>query len=264
MVDPQLAVAIRDSIHTTLLEYRQRVRDLTERARAAETDELREQYIVEAERYQSTLNEMTNNILSSRQLASRVRSTVQSRREERRRIIDSLGPQTSATSSIISIPQTRPINLPAKMPENIPDEFICPITREIMTDPVMLTDGQVYDKKAITQWLHNNNTSPMTKVIVDKNMIIPCFILRTLIQQFLSNTEEAVPQQPVPKHIPKRSATAQKQTTQKTKKEPTQYNLFVKEQMPILKQQHIGMPTKELMKLIGMKWRAAKQQQSAQ
>lgn len=30
----------------------------------------------------------------------------------------------------------------------IPNEFICPITQEIMKDPVIGTDGQTYEKKS--------------------------------------------------------------------------------------------------------------------
>ena len=34
----------------------------------------------------------------------------------------------------------------------IPPDFICPITQEIMRDPVIALDGHSYERTAITQW----------------------------------------------------------------------------------------------------------------
>jgi U-box domain len=40
----------------------------------------------------------------------------------------------------------------------IPKSFICPITQEIMLDPVIVTSsGKTYERNAIEQWLKNNN-----------------------------------------------------------------------------------------------------------
>lgn len=33
-----------------------------------------------------------------------------------------------------------------------PDAFCCPITKELMTDPVMTKDGHSYERHAIEQW----------------------------------------------------------------------------------------------------------------
>ena len=35
----------------------------------------------------------------------------------------------------------------------MPDEYTCPITSEIMTDPVSTEDGFTYERAAITEWL---------------------------------------------------------------------------------------------------------------
>lgn len=40
------------------------------------------------------------------------------------------------------------------------DEFSCPITRELMRDPVIAADGHTYDREAIEMWLRNHDTSP--------------------------------------------------------------------------------------------------------
>ena len=42
----------------------------------------------------------------------------------------------------------------------IPDSYLCPITRELMVDPVVGPDGISYERAAITRWLQYNNESP--------------------------------------------------------------------------------------------------------
>lgn len=82
---------------------------------------------------------------------------------------------------------TKPLQIPETINEvEIPDQYICPITTQIMTDPVILTDGHVYEKQAIQEWLKTHNTSPMTKAIVCKDTLIPCFPLKTLIDEFVT------------------------------------------------------------------------------
>jgi hypothetical protein len=45
----------------------------------------------------------------------------------------------------------------------IPQYFLCPITQNIMNEPVIDNEGNSYDKKAIEKWLENKNTSPITR-----------------------------------------------------------------------------------------------------
>ena len=44
---------------------------------------------------------------------------------------------------------------------HIPLDFICPISKKIMNEPVMAADGRVYDKSSMEQWLKSNDTSPI-------------------------------------------------------------------------------------------------------
>lgn len=41
--------------------------------------------------------------------------------------------------------------------------LLCPITQEVFCDPVYATDGHVYERSAILQWLEQKQTSPMTQ-----------------------------------------------------------------------------------------------------
>ena len=45
--------------------------------------------------------------------------------------------------------------------DKIPDEFLCPITKNIMSDPVICQDGYTYERLAIMSI--NNSLSPMTR-----------------------------------------------------------------------------------------------------
>ncbi len=45
----------------------------------------------------------------------------------------------------------------------VPDEFRCPILQEMMTDPVLGSDGYTYERSAIMTWLARNPQSPMTR-----------------------------------------------------------------------------------------------------
>jgi len=60
---------------------------------------------------------------------------------------------------------------------DIPSDFLCPITQELMQDPVATADGQIYERKAIEAWLTNHNTSPLTnKALESKNLISIPFV----------------------------------------------------------------------------------------
>ena len=64
---------------------------------------------------------------------------------------------------------------------NVPDEFICSITWEIMTDPVICSDGNTYEREAIEEWFYTNDTSPKTNMPLDDNKLIPNRALKYLI-----------------------------------------------------------------------------------
>ena len=57
----------------------------------------------------------------------------------------------------------------------------CPISQEIMTDPVFCSDGTTYQREHIQTWLSNHNTSPLTGLPLDSLHLTPNLILRTII-----------------------------------------------------------------------------------
>ena len=54
-----------------------------------------------------------------------------------------------------------------------PVEFLCPITQEMMVDPVFTTDGHTYEKAAIQRWLTHKRTSPLTGALLSSTNLIP-------------------------------------------------------------------------------------------
>jgi hypothetical protein len=62
--------------------------------------------------------------------------------------------------------------------EGAPEEFFCPITLELMRDPVFATDGHSYERAAITEWLLSHARSPKTGAPLENPMLIPNHVLR--------------------------------------------------------------------------------------
>ncbi len=60
------------------------------------------------------------------------------------------------------------------------EQFICPITKEIMTDPVIAMDGYTYERSAIQKWLEQHSTSPMTNTIIEKLFVVNYNIRSTM------------------------------------------------------------------------------------
>lgn len=75
--------------------------------------------------------------------------------------------------------------------KSLPSKYKCPITNEIMSDPVSLAcNGHVYDRYAldnyIKQFTGNDKVlvDPMTKEVVARNYL-PCNSLKHEIQQYV-------------------------------------------------------------------------------
>lgn len=64
------------------------------------------------------------------------------------------------------------------------DKYYCPITKQIFSDPVVAEDGQIYEKRAIKTWLESNNTSPLTRLTIKKDLF-PIFQFRDEVNEFL-------------------------------------------------------------------------------
>ncbi|OVA07158.1 U box domain [Macleaya cordata] len=83
---------------------------------------------------------------------------------------------------------------------DVPPYFLCPISLEIMRDPVTVSTGITYDRENIEKWIFSvdNNTCPVTKqVLLLDTDLTPNHTLRRLIQAWC--TLNAVERIPTPK-----------------------------------------------------------------
>lgn len=68
---------------------------------------------------------------------------------------------------------------------DIPEKFICPISLEIMNDPVMNKCGQNYERASILQWLHRGNENcPLTRQPLSPSQLFPNNALKNNIQMW--------------------------------------------------------------------------------
>lgn len=68
---------------------------------------------------------------------------------------------------------------------DVPDEFRCPISRELMKDPVVLSTGQTYDRPYIQKWLEEGHrTCPQTQQVLSHILLTPNHLVRELIAQW--------------------------------------------------------------------------------
>ncbi|XP_056649892.1 WD repeat, SAM and U-box domain-containing protein 1 isoform X3 [Monodelphis domestica] len=73
----------------------------------------------------------------------------------------------------------------------IPDEFLCPITRELMKEPVIASDGYSYEKEAIENWItKKKRTSPMTNLVLPSLVLTPNRTLKMAINRWLETHQK--------------------------------------------------------------------------
>ncbi|OVA07962.1 Armadillo [Macleaya cordata] len=89
------------------------------------------------------------------------------------------------------------------MATHFPDDFKCPISLEIMSDPVILSSGHTFDRSSIQRWLDSGNrTCPITKQLLPQNpSLIPNHALRSLISNFTLTSPPKSQPQPDPQTL---------------------------------------------------------------
>ena len=76
--------------------------------------------------------------------------------------------------------------------DDLPEEFVCPITHQLMTDPVIAVDGHSYERSAIQKWLDlGNATSPMTNERLERPDLVQNHALRSQIQRAVEQAAAA-------------------------------------------------------------------------
>ena len=90
---------------------------------------------------------------------------------------------------------------PLDLGVQIPYHFRCPISLELMCDPVTVSTGQTYDRASIESWVATGNTTcPVTRAPLTDFTLIPNHTLRRLIQDWcVANRSFGVERIPTPK-----------------------------------------------------------------
>eukprot|EP01052_Picozoa_sp_SAG31_P004895 SAG31_NODE_208_length_20313_cov_6.143119_12_plen_1566_part_00 len=77
----------------------------------------------------------------------------------------------------------------AAVDENALD-FMCPITQQVMCDPVFAADGYTYERAAIMEWLEGHSSSPMTGVTLTSRTLTPNRNLKSQIAARQQTTDQ--------------------------------------------------------------------------
>ena len=67
----------------------------------------------------------------------------------------------------------KPSNTAAAPSADLPDEVLCPLTHELMVDPVITALGQTYERAMIERWLEKRDTDPLTGEKLPHKALVP-------------------------------------------------------------------------------------------
>jgi len=77
----------------------------------------------------------------------------------------------------------------------VPRSFACPITQEVMTDPVVTVDGHSFERAAIEEWFRRRVSNPLTGLPLDSATLTPNHTLRGSIVELMNRRPELAPRE---------------------------------------------------------------------
>ncbi|ETV72048.1 hypothetical protein H257_12845 [Aphanomyces astaci] len=77
------------------------------------------------------------------------------------------------------------------MPRRSLESFVCPISQEVMKDPVVACDGHSYEREDIERWFAQKVTSPATNAPLPSSRLVPNHSLRFAIQEYARHDSRA-------------------------------------------------------------------------
>ena len=93
-------------------------------------------------------------------------------------IIDTLQ-ATAVTGTVVVDPAV------AQRAAMVERTFCCPITTDLMVDPVVCPDGHSFERAAIEEWLETSQTNPVTRQRLTKDMLAPNRALKDSIDLYV-------------------------------------------------------------------------------
>lgn len=103
-------------------------------------------------------------------------------------ILDDAAARAAALETSLTAHQTELKRLKSVLKDRgVPDGYLCPISLEVMAEPVIAADGHSYEKREIEAWFaRGNNTSPKTGATLPHQFLTPNHNLKSAIQDFLA------------------------------------------------------------------------------
>ncbi|KAL2525277.1 U-box domain-containing protein 4 [Abeliophyllum distichum] len=79
-------------------------------------------------------------------------------------------------------------------PVPIPADFCCPLSLELMTDPVIVSSGQTYERAFIRKWIDLGlNVCPKTRQPLSHSNLIPNYTVKALIANWCESNDVKLP-----------------------------------------------------------------------
>ncbi|KAG5044442.1 hypothetical protein AAZX31_03G232100 [Glycine max] len=89
----------------------------------------------------------------------------------------------AADEAIATLSSLKHLKSPDDFP--LPPQFRCPISTQLMSDPVILSTGQTYDRPFIQRWLNEGHrTCPQTQQVLSHTILTPNYLVRDMILQW--------------------------------------------------------------------------------
>src|SRR5436853_6188817 len=73
---------------------------------------------------------------------------------------------------------------------HIPEDLLCPITGQIIVNPVSAADGRIYEKAALLKWTSKKNTSPITGLYFANNVLHPIILYTNQRDEFFQKYKD--------------------------------------------------------------------------
>ncbi len=85
--------------------------------------------------------------------------------------------------------EEKELKIQASGVNSTPEHFTCPITKEMMTNPVIAPDGYSYEQSVIIEWLKKTAVSPMTRQVMTIEQLIPNRQLKEAIDYYNNSSK---------------------------------------------------------------------------
>ena len=74
--------------------------------------------------------------------------------------------------------------------ENIPEEFKCPISMDLMKDPVLSPCSHSFEKTSILNWINTHTVCPLCRENLNFDQLVLNLALKNTIEKFISDRDE--------------------------------------------------------------------------